>query len=201
VYGTLAFMRAMPGRRREAGELIRSLQRPISGLIVNYIYELDRDPEEAVMLAVFDQKAAYERNAASSGQHERYLTYRSLLTEDPQWHDGEVRPYLAFADRQPEQGMYGTIARLTVRPGGEPGILKWFDDADNSRVAGALALWSLSPDQEPGIIYLATAFDSKRSYWENAENPAQDAEYRRLREHLLEDPEWHDGAILALHRI
>ena len=205
MYGTLAFMRSLPGRRPELVEYMGRFRIAgvglASGLIVTYVYALDRDPDEAVLLAVFDDREAYERNAASPEQHERYMGYRSLLETDPEWHDGDITPYLAFAERQHERGMYGTVGRWTTRPGAEPAVMQWLDDADNTSVAGALGLWSLAPDNERNVIYLAAVFESKRAYWTNAESPEQDEFYRRLRQHLTADPEWYDGEIAAYPRL
>lgn len=195
-------MRCLPGRRSDFVGLLGRLRRPVSGLIVNYIYELDRAEDEAILLAVFDTREAYERNAASSEQHERYLQYRSLLEADPEWHDGEITPYMAFSSRQRERGMYGTIGRLKLRPGAEPALRHWLDDADNmTDVPGALALWTVTPDAEHDVVYLAAVFDSKRSYWANAESPEQDEFYGRLRQSLAGDPDWYDGAIVAHPRV
>ena len=35
-------------------------------------------------------REAYERNADDPAQHERYVEYRALLEDEPEWHDGEV---------------------------------------------------------------------------------------------------------------
>lgn len=204
MYGSLAFMRTLPGRRHDLAEFIggyRSHGREqLSGMIVNYLYELDRDENEVMMLAVFDDRAAYEHNAASPEQHQRYLSYRGLLASDPDWHDGVVDPYLAFGERQREVGMYGTIGRLTVRSGAEAEVLDWLDLTENTEVPGGLGLWLLRPDQEPGIFYIAAIFESKRTYWDNAQSPEQDQSYRQLRKLLTEDPQWHDGGIVAYQR-
>ena len=204
MYGTLAFMRTLPGRRPDLAAYIADYrshgQGPLSGLIVSYLYQLDRDEDDAIMFAVFDDRAAYERNSKDPEQHERYLRHRELLVSDPDWHDGTITPYLAFAERQRDRGMYGTIGRLTLRAGAEPAVRQWLDDADNMSVEGALALWSLTPDEEPNTLFLATIFESKRAYWTNAESPEQDELYRKLRMNLTEDPQWHDGAIVAYQR-
>jgi quinol monooxygenase YgiN len=204
MYGTLAFMRTLPGRRPDLAQYIAGYRShgegPLSGLIVSYLYQLDRDDNEAVMFAVFDDRAAYELNSADPQQHERYLRHRELLASDPDWHDGVINPYLAFGERQRETGMYGTVGRLTVRSGAEAEVLGWLDVVDNTAVPGGLGLWLLRPDQEPGIFFIAAIFESKRTYWDNARSPEQDRAYRRLRELLTEDPQWHDGGIVAFQR-
>jgi hypothetical protein len=39
---------------------------------------------------VFESEAVYRANARDPAQRERYLRYRALLSEDPEWHDGDV---------------------------------------------------------------------------------------------------------------
>jgi hypothetical protein len=45
-------------------------------------------------------------------------------------------------------------------------------------------------------LYLAVVFTSEEAYRRNAESPAMDASYRRVRELMVADPEWHDGAVI-----
>ena len=46
-------------------------------------------------------------------------------------------------------------------------------------------------------LWGVAVFRDEESYRANANDPEQDKWYRRLREHLEADPEWHDGAIRA----
>jgi hypothetical protein len=43
---------------------------------------------------------------------------------------------------------------------------------------------------------VASSWDSKEAYTSNANTPEQDARFRRLREFMETDPEWHDGEIV-----
>ena len=216
MYGSLAFMRALPGRRAELIEYVGRYRKPdwepskshvpvaqLSGMIVNYMYELDRDSQEAIMLAVFDNRAAYERNAASPEQHERYLGYRALLESDPEWHDGEITPFLSFGREQPVTGMYGTIARIRPSPGVRreiEAILAEWDEVVGPNVTGAIGTWLHWPDEERDVAYFAGMFESERSYWDHAQSQEQTERYQGLRALLSADPEWHDGNIHAFRR-
>ena len=40
------------------------------------------------------------------------------------------------------------------------------------------------------------AFKDKESYVANARDPKQDERFRKMREFLAADPEWHDGEII-----
>ena len=36
---------------------------------------------------MFKDRATYEKNADDPAQHERYVAYRALMEDEPQWHD------------------------------------------------------------------------------------------------------------------
>jgi hypothetical protein len=50
----------------------------------------ENDGDTAWLFAIFTDHEAYERNADDPAQHERYLEYRALLEDEPEWHDGEI---------------------------------------------------------------------------------------------------------------
>lgn len=41
-------------------------------------------------------------------------------------------------------------------------------------------------------------FADEKTYRDNANDPAQDKEYRQMRELLESDPEWHDGTVESI---
>jgi hypothetical protein len=51
-------------------------------------------------------------------------------------------------------------------------------------------------DADPDALFLAVAFESKQAYVANAGSPEQQDRYRRYRELLAAEPEWHDGVIV-----
>jgi quinol monooxygenase YgiN len=91
MYGTVARMRVKPGKEQQLMELgRRSDMRTIPGLVAQAVYRLDGKSDEYVLVVAFDDKAAYQANASSPRQHERYLELRELLAADPEWNDGEI---------------------------------------------------------------------------------------------------------------
>jgi hypothetical protein len=50
----------------------------------------------------------------------------------------------------------------------------------------------------PDDVWGVAVFASEKAYRENANDPAQDKEYRQMRELLESDPEWHDGAVESI---
>jgi quinol monooxygenase YgiN len=90
--------------------------------------------------------------------------------------------------------MYGTIARVKVDPS-EVDELK----ALGRRMGvapGQIARYVFQMDADPGEIFLVAVFESRASYWANAQSPEQAERYQELRALLLADPEWHDGEII-----
>ena len=65
-------------------------------------------------------------------------------------------------------------------------------------VKGAIGGLLMRPDNRTGELIGVAIFQDKATYEANADNPAQDGWYRRLRELLEADPEWKDGEYLSL---
>ncbi len=94
MYGTVANIRAKAGQGQA---LIDSLERwnrerapKVKGVVGGYIYRLDSDPLDMILVAIFEDKAAYVTNAEDPDQDTWYREFREHLESDPQWHDGEV---------------------------------------------------------------------------------------------------------------
>ena len=93
--------------------------------------------------------------------------------------------------------MYGTIAKMRVRPGAEPLFKAWMEGFIRAiREAGWLSTTFYQSDEDPQIYWMTTVFTTREAYHANAESPKQDARYRRLRSCLESDPEWHDGGVI-----
>jgi len=89
MYGTIARVEINP---EKIGE-VQALSRRITlapGQVGRYIYQMDANPNELFLVAIFESREAYYANAASPEQHERFMELRALLTADPEWHDGEI---------------------------------------------------------------------------------------------------------------
>jgi quinol monooxygenase YgiN len=96
--------------------------------------------------------------------------------------------------------MYGTIFRMKVKSGQEQRVIEIFRDWERDQqpvVKGALGGVLMKPDASSGEFIGVAIFQDKESYLANADNPAQQEWFGRLREALEADPEWEDGEYIA----
>jgi len=95
--------------------------------------------------------------------------------------------------------MYGTVARLRVKPDHRQQLQALNDEWTQGRgrqVDGFVASHVLHPDNRPDELLLVAVFRDRDSYRANASDPEQDRWYRQMREHLEADPEWTDGELV-----
>ncbi len=96
MYGTVARLRVKPGseaRFLEVGRAMESVN--IAGHVASYIYQMDTDANEFYLAVVFTSKEAYQANAASPEQNERFMELMTTLAGEPEWHDGEIVSHTA----------------------------------------------------------------------------------------------------------
>ena len=89
MWGTIARMKVRPGVPEEyLLAQMRALNPDrAAGWVTASFYRSDEDPRELWVVAMFEDKDSYRANAESSAQHSVYLTLRSCLEDDPEWHD------------------------------------------------------------------------------------------------------------------
>lgn len=97
--------------------------------------------------------------------------------------------------------MYGTVARMQVRPGQEAVMKslqeKWLRERQPA-VPGFIADYVLKSERVPGEWIVVAVFDSEEHYRKNAADPQQHRQYEELRALLTSDPEWNDGEIHSI---
>ena len=94
--------------------------------------------------------------------------------------------------------MYGTVARLRVKPGMEDKFSAFGQEVNTNQPPGYVSSYVYRMDADPSEYYVVVVFESKEAYHANATSPEQDVQYRKMRELLAADPEWHDGTILTM---
>jgi quinol monooxygenase YgiN len=98
--------------------------------------------------------------------------------------------------------MYGTVARIHPKPGREKDLRSVLEEWARERggsIPGNRGGYLFEPDKNPyerPTAFLIAVFDDDATYRANADDPAQDAWYRRLRETLDDDPDWMDGTFV-----
>ena len=89
MYGTIARVKIDPAKLED----LKALGRRIGvapGQIARYVYQMDANPGEIYLVAVFESREAYWANARSPEQNQRFQEMRALMLSDPEWHDGEI---------------------------------------------------------------------------------------------------------------
>jgi len=92
--------------------------------------------------------------------------------------------------------MYGTIARLLLKPGMREQYLALAREIETRAIPGWVAEYLYQSDANPDELFMAVVFASEEAYRQNAASPEMDAAYQRMRAMLAADPEWHDGAVV-----
>jgi heme-degrading monooxygenase HmoA len=95
-----------------------------------------------------------------------------------------------------EVAMYGTVARMKVRPGALEALKRFAEAESNSSIKGYKAQYVYQMDNDPNEVYVVVVFDSKESYFANADSPEQSERYGEMMKYLAGEPEWHDGEII-----
>lgn len=91
--------------------------------------------------------------------------------------------------------LYGTVARLRVKPGKEQELLG-LAQGQTADIPGLVFDCVFRMDSDPRDLMLVVGFESKEAYRKNAGSPEQHARYEQMRAMLDADPEWHDGEII-----
>jgi quinol monooxygenase YgiN len=92
--------------------------------------------------------------------------------------------------------MYGTVARMRLKPGTEAKLMADMAQYDDLKIPGFVSTTIYRMDSDPNEVYMAVVFKDKASYTANAQDPKQDQRFRTMRASLVADPEWHDGEIV-----
>ena len=94
MYGTVAHMKVKAGHGDDLRALIQEWNRDrkpkVEGAVGGYVFELDRDPQDWILIGIFEDKKTYEANASDPEQDKWFRRIMEHLEGEPQWHDGEV---------------------------------------------------------------------------------------------------------------
>ena len=93
--------------------------------------------------------------------------------------------------------MYGTVAKIKVKPENREAMRKVNDMQNAAQVAGYVSSHVLWEDGSEDGGWLFVVFEDRDSYHRNANDPAQHERYKEWRALMEADPEWHDGDVEA----
>ena len=94
-----------------------------------------------------------------------------------------------------EVALYGTIAKMKLKPNAEEKIMQLMDDSNEPR-EGHVATSVFKSDTDSNVHFVTTIFESKSAYKKFADSPEQTKRFHQMRELLAADPEWHDGEVI-----
>ncbi len=89
MFGTIGRAKIKPENR---DKLVETMMRPEYNDVEGFRNAWLMFPEsgdEVLIVAQFEDRDTYMRNAEDPKQHERYVEYRALLESEPEWTDGE----------------------------------------------------------------------------------------------------------------
>jgi hypothetical protein len=90
MFGSVARTRVKPENRQALRELMqRQDYHKVEGFEKSFLL-WENDSDVVWLLGIFQNRELYFKNADDPAQNDRYLEFRALLEEDPEWHDGEV---------------------------------------------------------------------------------------------------------------
>jgi len=92
--------------------------------------------------------------------------------------------------------MYRTVAKLTVKPGHVNALRSAM--ASSSPHPGSVAGHVYQMDDDPNVLYLVAMFESKAAYRADADRPETNAEFEKMMQFLVAEPEWHDGEVMKV---
>jgi quinol monooxygenase YgiN len=91
--------------------------------------------------------------------------------------------------------MYGTVARMRVKPGSELALLEMSESGELD-APGVVFQYIYRLDNHPNEYMIVVGFENKEAYVSNANSPEQHQRFLEYRKLLEADPEWHDGEVI-----
>jgi hypothetical protein len=90
MFGTIGRAHIKPENRQKFAALMTNPEYSnVPGYRRGYLMFPESRENEVVIEAAFEDRDSYFKNADDPVQDERYLEYRALLEDDPEWTDGE----------------------------------------------------------------------------------------------------------------
>lgn len=92
--------------------------------------------------------------------------------------------------------MYGTVAKMRVKPGKLEEMNQLMASDEMVNIAGLVNTTVYQTDADPNALIMAVVFTDKEAYVKNANSPEMNARYEKFVALLEGPPEWNDGEIV-----
>ena len=92
--------------------------------------------------------------------------------------------------------MYGTVARMRIKPGMLPKLQEMAARDDMTNAPGLVSTTVYQMDSDPDAFIMCVVFTDKDAYFKNANSPEQNQRYEEFVAMLQGPPEWNDGEIV-----
>jgi heme-degrading monooxygenase HmoA len=89
MFGTVGRAHINPENKEKFVEVLRSQPTDVPGFRSAYVMFPQNREGEVILVAMFEDADTYWKNADDPAQHQRYLEYRAVLEDEPEWSDGE----------------------------------------------------------------------------------------------------------------
>ncbi len=94
MYGTVAYIRVKSGHQDDLASVMeewRTQRKPkVKGALDSYVFKMDADSQDWILVALFEDKESYFANANDPEQGAWFERFMEHLKDEPRWHDGEV---------------------------------------------------------------------------------------------------------------
>ena len=87
MYGSIFNLKVKTGHQQDLLDSLTDGTPP--GAVAWYVMQPDDTSKDLIGVAIFESKEAYNANAKSPEQHERFIKAMTYLETEPEWTDGE----------------------------------------------------------------------------------------------------------------
>jgi len=92
--------------------------------------------------------------------------------------------------------MYGTVAKMRVKPGKLEELKQLMAGPEMTNIAGLVNTTVYQLDADANSLIMAVTFTDKDAYTKNANSPEMSARYEKYVALLEGPPEWNDGEVV-----
>jgi quinol monooxygenase YgiN len=92
--------------------------------------------------------------------------------------------------------MYGTVAKMRVKPGMLQKLQDITSQEDMMNIPGLVSTTVYQMDNNPDELIMCVVFTDRDAYVKNANSPEQNERYEQFVALLEGPPEWNDGEII-----